>query len=190
MRAAIQARAQSLDIEKSKVSADYIASRQAAAMKAGSAGALDESNDMFGGLDLSQINSEKTGNEWNEDMPTMFYDPEDEMTKEEQEEADPLMTKSFVEQASAEIAGSKWPGPLAAIREVGVMLVVVAFTFVVIINWDKFLREVYTGIGFIPSADDLANYANRFDGLDLPSGWMDNMDEADVAKISDKLNTL
>lgn len=191
MREAIRARAESLDIEKSKVSADYVAAKTKAAQEAGSASAAEENSDMFGGLDLSQISSEKVGgSDWDEELPNMFYDPEDDLSKEEQEEADPLMTKSFVEQATTEIGSSKWPGPLAALREVALMLVVVVITATIIIAWDQILRGVYTGFGFIPSADDLTNYATRFDGLDLPSGWTDNMNEDDVAAIADKLNGL
>ncbi|EEC50205.1 predicted protein [Phaeodactylum tricornutum CCAP 1055/1] len=192
MRAAIRARTESMGIEKSKVSADYIAAKTKAATAAGSASAASENSDMFGGLDLSQINSEKTisKSEWNEDLPSMFYDPESELSKEEQEQVDPVMSKNLVEQAMAEFSNAKWPDFASALREVGLMLVVIAVTGALIISWDKVLRGAYMSLGFIPTADDLANYASRFDGLDLPKGWMDNMNEQDVARIAEKVNTV
>ena len=35
----------------------------------------------------------------------------------------------------------------------------------------------------------MANYAQRFDGLDLPEGWMDGMNEGDMATLADQVNT-
>ena len=195
MRAAIRERTAAMGLEKSKVSADYIQSKQAAAMAAGGAQAAREAatgggGDMFGGLDLSKITSDgKSRGEWDEDMPTMFYEPEAEMSMEEQQEVDPLMTKNPVEQGLNELRNAKWPDLASAGREVLLMAAVVAFSAVVIIGADKVLRALYTNLGFIPSAEDLANYAARFDGLDLPTGWTDNMNENDVAEFADKVNT-
>ena len=170
MRKAIRARTADLGMEKSKVSEDYIREKQAAAAAAGSAQAASESGDMFGGLDLSQISSSRqsSSSQWDESMPSMLYNPEDEMTQQEQEEADPLMTKSPLQQGLYELQNAKWPDFVTAVREVGLMLVVIAITAVLIIGWDRVLRGLYTNFGFIPSKEDLANYANRFDGLDLP----------------------
>ena len=197
MRAAIRERTAAMGLEKSKVSADYIQSKQAAAMAAGSAQAAREAEAtaagdvMFGGLDLSKITSDgKSRGEWDEDMPTMFYEPEAEMSMEEQQEVDPLMTKNPVEQALNELRNAKWPNLAAAGREVLLMAAVVAFSAVLIIGADKVLRALYTNLGFIPSAEDLANYAKRFDGLDLPTGWTDNMNENDVAEFAEKVNSV
>ena len=192
MRAAIRERAAGLNIEKSKVSADYIAQKQQAAQSAGPPGA-QKSEDVFGGLDLSQISDTKlknTGSDWNEDMPSMLYDPEAELTKEEQEEADPLMVKNPIEQALYEISQAKWPTTSAAIRDIAIMFGVIALTTVIIVGWDQLLRQFYTGVGFIPNKEDLANYASRFDGLDLPQGWMDGMNEQDIQQFSDKVNSV
>ena len=41
----------------------------------------------------------------------------------------------------------------------------------------------------IPTKDELMNYATKFDGLDLPSGWTDNMNESDVQKFQDTVNS-
>lgn len=190
MRAAIRARAAKMGVEKSKVSADYIAQKNEAAKAAGPGGQTDPS--MFGGLDLSKISDTKlkeSATKWDNEMPTMFFDPEKELSKEEQEEADPLMTKSILEQYRYEISQAKWPTPFGAIREVALMMVVIALSTVLIVGWDRILREFYTSVGFIPTKEDLANYAARFDGLDLPDGWMNNMNEVDVSQFSEKLST-
>ena len=39
-----------------------------------------------------------------------------------------------------------------------------------------------------PSAEDLQNYGSRFDGLDLPKGWTDNMNVEDMEKLADAGN--
>lgn len=170
MRAAIRERAADMGIEKSKVTADYIARREKQALEGGPPGAQSDP-DSFGGLDLTQISQVKqTNSDWDEDMPTMFYDAADDLSKDEQEEVDPVMLKNPVEQGLNELANAKWPDPLSALREVAIMFLIVGFSTLVITNWDNVLRGVYTGFGFIPTPEEVANYANRFDGLDLPSG--------------------
>ena len=198
MRAAIRARTAAMGLEKSKVSADYIAQRQQEAIALG-AKAAAESETTFAGLDLSKITTEKApsvagtkGGLWDneEEMPSMFYDPEDELSLEERAEVDPVGQKSFVEQGLNELQNAKWPTPLAALREVVLMIVIVAITGAMIISWDKLIRHLYTDIlHFIPSKEDLANYMNRFDGLDLPSGWTDNMNEADITSFSEQISS-
>jgi preprotein translocase subunit SecE len=172
-------------------------------MSAGSAKAAAEASGgdvMFGGLDLSKISTERVPSKaatknglWldkEEEMPSMFYDPEDELSLEERAEVDPIGQKSFVEQGLNELRNAKWPTPIAALREVALMIVIVAITGALIIGWDKLLRTVYTDVlHFIPSKQDLANYMNRFDGLELPNGWTNNMNDDDVASFSDKIAT-
>ena len=191
LRAKIKERTQNLGIEKSKVTADYIASREKAALEAGPPGAQKDAN-MFGGLDLSQISQVKeaaSGSDWDESMPTMFYDPEKDLSKEEQEEVDPIMLKNPIEQAWNELSQSKWPDPLSALREVAIMFVIIAFSTLIVTSWDTVLRSIYTGVGFIPTPDEIANYASRFDGLDLPTGWTSGMTDVDVQSYSDTINT-
>ena len=154
---------------------------------------------MFGGLDLSQISTTKVPSKaatknglWSDEedeMPSMFYDPEDELSVEERAEVDPVGQKSFVEQGLNELQNAKWPSPMAALREVALMIVIIAITGALIIGWDKVIRILYTDIlHFIPSKEDLANYMNRFDGLELPTGWTDNMNDNDVASFSEKIS--
>lgn len=188
MREAIKARTADLGIEKSKVTAEYIQAKQDAAMQSGPGGGADP--DQFGGLDLSKISSApaKKGSDWNEEMPSMFYDPEDELTKEEQEEVDPIMKKNPFEQGLHEFNNAKWPTFGAALKEVGLLLVIVAISTVLIVGFDTLVRELYTTVGFIPTKEDLMNYASRFDGLDLPKGWTDNMNEQDIAQFTETVN--
>ena len=193
MRAAIRARTADLGIERSKVSADYIKNREQQALTAGAQQEREAAaSAMFGGIDLSKISTDgssvKVRGELDENMPTMFYDPEDEMTAEERAEVDPIMTQNPVEQATNELTNAKWPTLLSAGREVFLMVAVVAFSCLLIIGSDNLLRQVYTATGFIPSKEDIANYASQFDGLDLPAGWMDNMNEQDVAKLAEQFN--
>jgi hypothetical protein len=138
--------------------------------------------DVFGGLDLSKISPVATASksEWNEDMPTLFYEPEDEMTIEEQEEADPVMKMNLIDQAMNEFSNSKWPGVGAALKQVVLIVIFGAFTAFLVIGADRFLREFYMSIGFIPTKEDIANYASRFNGIELPSGWTDTLDVTDA----------
>jgi hypothetical protein len=199
MRAAIRARTANLGIEKSKVSAEYIQQKQKMAISAGSARAAAEqtSSNTFAGLDLSQISDGSvkrrppTNSLWDSDdeTPSMFFDAEERLTEQEREEVDPLIKKGIIEQGLNELQNAKWPDWSSALREVVLMFVVIAFTGALIIGWDKVLRFTYTDIlHFIPSEDELANYASRFDGLDLPKGWTDNMNEADVQNLAGKVN--
>lgn len=199
MRAAIRARTSDLGMEKSKVSADYIQKRQQQAVAAGSARAASENNDMFGGLDLSQIRTEaapsrSSSSVWADEdgeVPSMFYDPDEELAEEERAEVDPIGQKSIPEQFLHELQNVKWPDPGSALREVGLMIIIVAITAALIIGWDKLLREVYTDVlNFIPSKEDMANYANRFDGLDLPAGWTEKMSEEDIASFADTVGSV
>jgi hypothetical protein len=197
MREAIRARTAAMGLEKSQVSADYIAQRQQQAVNLGSASAVNQqlNQDTFAGLDLSQISTTKVpsqqrwGND-DEEVPSMFYDPEDELTAEQRAEIDPMLQKGILEQGLNELKSTKWPDPIAALREVVLMFIVVAATGTLIIGWDKVLRFVYTDVvHFIPSAQDLADYLQRFDGLDLPPGWTDNMNDADISAFTDTVTT-
>lgn len=194
MRAAIRERTAQLGMEKSKVSAAYIQQRQEQAEQLGAQMERESSSaSVFGGVDLSKITSDASrvpasNSRWDEDMPSMFYDPEDDLTLEERQEVDPMMTKNVVDQALNELSNAKWPTFAAAGREVVVMAIVVACSAALIIGADNLLRVLYTDLGFIPSNDDIANYASRFDGLGLPEGWMNNMNEQDVAKLADAVN--
>lgn len=190
IRAAIRSRTAELGIEKSKVSEEFIAQREAAARAAGSARAKNEASESFGGLDLSQIRTTPDATTVDDDLPSMFFEPEEQLSKEERAEADPVSELNVWQQALDELKQTKWPKPFAAFREVIVVLLIVAATCYMILSWDQFLRHVYTDwLHFIPTKEELANFSNRFDGLGLPEGWMNNMDSSDIEKLSDSINS-
>lgn len=125
-----------------------------------------------------------------EDTPSMFYEVEDLISPEDAAEADPVGQLPLIEQAITELKATKFPTPMAALREVGVVIILVAITGGLIISWDYLIRLLYTDIlHFIPTPEDMAEYTNRFDGLELPSGWTDNMNDDDIAKFSETMNT-
>lgn len=192
MRTKIRERTAAMGLEKSKVSADYILSKQKQAIGAGPPG-QNVDPDTFGGLDLSQISDTAppgSVSSYDESLPSMFYDPKDDLSEEEQAEVDPISAENPITQGLNELSNAKWPGMAAALREVVVLVIVVAATAALIISWDKLLRGTYMNAGFIPSKEALSNYASRFDGLDLPSGWTNNMSEDDVAQIAEQVNTV
>jgi hypothetical protein len=175
-------------MEKSQVTADYVARRTAEAQKAGSAAAANESNDSFAGLDLSKIRQAQTvnPNAPDENLPSMFYEVDDMISDEDKAVADPTSQLPIIEQYLYELKATKFPTPWAALREVGVVIVMIGLTGGLVVGWDYLVRLLYTDVlHFIPSPDDLAEYTNRFDGLDLPPGWTDNMNEDDITKFSD-----
>jgi len=142
-----------------------------------------------GQLDLSQITS---GNEpgtrkskFDETLPAMLYDPADDLTDAEQAEADPTGQQPIWEQALTEIKASKWPDFGTVVREVSIMAFVVAITGAIIINWDALLRDTYTGLGMIPSPGDIPG---QLQDLDLPAGFTNNMNEDDLALITNEMN--
>ena len=183
MRAAIRARAQDLGVEKSKVSQQYIEDAQKRAAQA-------QGDNRPGQLDLSQISTgdepgSKNNNKWDESMPNMMYDPADELSDEEQAEADTVGQMSIIDQAITEIKASKWPDLGSVLREVAIMFVVVAVTGGIIIGSDSALRELYTDIGIIPRPEDIPG---QLDDLALPEGFTNNMNEDDLAQITDEMN--
>lgn len=150
MREAIRKRTEEMGLEKSVLSKQLIQEANARA-KAG---------ESVQGLDLTKIRGNIPDN-----MPSMLYDPEDEMSEEEKEEVDPVGQMSIVKQFENELTNAKWPDAGAVLREVAIMLGVVAVTAAIIIFWDRFLRDFYTDtLNLIPSKEQMNM---RFEGLEL-----------------------
>lgn len=135
-------------------------------------------------LDLSQITQTKPRGPDDDNIADIFYEPENEMSEEEMKEADPLGQKTLLEQAKAEIAETIWPTPFAALKEVAILVVAIAFTAGLIIGWDNVLRNFYTDIGLIPGPEDLKAGAEN---MVLPEGWTDGMSEDDFMKFRDEV---
>jgi len=186
MRAAIRARAESLGVEKSKVSQQYIEEARARAVQ----GAAEARSRPPGSLDLSQISTgdeprRKGADKWDDTLPTMLYDPADELTKEEQAEADKVGLLNPWEQAVYEFKESTWPGPPAVIKQVFVLAAVVCVTLVVIVGWDGVVRNVYTDMGMIPRKEDIPG---ELEDLNLPEGFTNNMNEDDISQLTQDMN--
>lgn len=135
-------------------------------------------------LDLSQISQTRPRGNDNEDMPDMFYEPENDMTDEEMKEADPLGQQSLIEQIKYEFSLTEWPTPFAALKEVVILVASIAATASFIIFLDSSLRDFYTNLGLIPSAEDIKSGAEN---MVLPEGWTDNMSEEDFMKFQDEI---
>lgn len=178
VKEAIRQRTEALGIEKSKVSIEAIQAAQERA-KAGVA----NQGESFQSLDLSQISQEAPRGEDNS-MPAMLYDPAAEMTEEEMIEADPDGQLSFQDQVAKEISSATWPTPLAAFKEVGLLIAVVVLTASLIIGWDNFLRETYTNLGFIPKPEDIMKGSEN---MVLPDGWTNGMSEDDFMNFQDEV---
>lgn len=180
MREAIRARASSLGVEKSVLSQQYIEEAKARAQQ--------NVGQAPGQLDLSQIS---TGNEprkqadWDESLPTMMYNPEDELTEEEQREIDKVGQLPFWEQFLSEVRAAQWPDFWSAGREVLLLFLVAGLSGLIIINFDQAVRSVYTNLGFIPTKDDIPG---QLEGLDLPEGFTNNMNEEDLLKMTEEMN--
>eukprot|EP00429_Kryptoperidinium_foliaceum_P004053 CAMPEP_0176007070 /NCGR_PEP_ID=MMETSP0120_2-20121206/3043_1 /TAXON_ID=160619 /ORGANISM="Kryptoperidinium foliaceum, Strain CCMP 1326" /LENGTH=295 /DNA_ID=CAMNT_0017339819 /DNA_START=62 /DNA_END=949 /DNA_ORIENTATION=- len=180
-RAAIKQRADSLGIEEAKVSKEMIKEKEERVKAALESGA--DMSQMSQMLDLSQISSTAPRGE-DEDKPSIFYEPEDDMTEEEMKEADPDGFKSIPDWAMKELSLTTWPSPLAALKEVAILIAAVALTTTFIVNWDAFLREFYTNLGFIPRPEDIMQGSEN---LVLPDGWTDGMSEDDFMKFQDEV---
>lgn len=181
VRDAIKERAESLGLERSKVSVEAI---QAAQEQAKSAVENKQSGASM--LDLSQISAEAPRGEMDENLPAMFFEPEAEMSEEEMIEADPDGQLSFMEQAMKEIKAATWPTPAAVIKEVALLLIVGGLSGVILINWDNVLREFYTNVGLIPSPEEITKGTEN---LVLPEGWTDGMSEDDYMNFRDEVGS-
>jgi preprotein translocase subunit SecE len=137
-------------------------------------------------LDLSQISSDGPSTE-QDGKPSMFYDPESEMTPEDIVEADPTGQLPLPEQVNIELAGATWPTFPAAVKEVFLLIAVVIFTGGLIIGWDNVLREFYTNtLGIIPTKEEIMSGSEN---MVLPEGWTNGMSEDDFMNFQDEVGT-
>eukprot|EP00536_Pseudo-nitzschia_multiseries_P011695 jgi/Psemu1/326555/estExt_fgenesh1_pg.C_4110008 len=177
-RDAIKKRAESIGLEKR--SAEEIAADQAAAMQKaieqgeGLVGAAarkdpDQLSDMLDEaqvqrLDLSKISSDAPRGP-DEDLPAMMYDPTDDMTQEEMEEADPTGFKPWNEQIAWVIEKSEFPSPLAVLGETIVTIVTVVVTAVIFTQWDEICRKAAFDFNFVPRPEQVAK---SLEGMLMP----------------------
>jgi hypothetical protein len=176
VREAIRQRTEALGIEKATVSIEAIKQAEERA-KSGIANGPNQ------GLDLTKISNVGPSSA-QDDKPSMLYDPADDMTDEEMKEADPTGQLTIPEQVSIEWEGATWPTFGAALKEVVLLVAIVAFTGGLIIGWDSILRDLYTNLNFIPRAEDIMNGSEN---MVLPEGWTNNMSEEDFMKFQDEV---
>jgi preprotein translocase subunit SecE len=156
MRQAIRDKTKEMGLEKSVLSKQVIQQASARAMR----GESPNLNNYNNALDLTKIRGNIPDN-----MPTVLYDPEDEMSSQERIEVDPVGQTSLLNQFQNELSNAKWPTAGAVVREVGIMILVVAATAALIILWDAFLRDFYTNeLHLIPTKEEINT---RFEGLEL-----------------------
>lgn len=190
MRAAIRARADELGVEKDPATQQYIA--EAAARAKAAVGNKNPGSS----LDLSQISTgeepKKSGGGgggnalWDEDMPTMLYDPTEELTEEERKEVDQVGQMPILDQVLTELRASKWPDFGSALKQVGIVIMIVVVSAALIIGWDNTLRNFYTDLGFIPRKDEIPGQLQQ--GLELPEGFTNNMSDEDLSKLTKEMN--
>jgi hypothetical protein len=136
-------------------------------------------------LDLSQISSTSPRGQ-DDETPAMFYDPEKEMSEAEMLEADPDGEMSIQDQVMKEVSESTWPTAGAAFKEVFLLIFIVLATAFGVIQWDTFLRDTYTNLGFIPTKEELAQGTEN---LVLPEGWTNGMTEDDFMDYQDAVGS-
>jgi hypothetical protein len=178
VREAIRQRTEALGIEKATMSLEAIKQAEERA-KQGIANGPNQ------GLDLSRISTVGPSSE-QDDKPSMLYDPASEMTEEEMKEADPTGQLPIPEQVAIEWGGATWPTVGAALKEVALLVAIVAFTGGLIIGWDNVLRDLYTNLNFIPRAEDIMNGSEN---MVLPEGWTNGMSEEDFMKFQDEVGS-
>ncbi|EJK76054.1 hypothetical protein THAOC_02205 [Thalassiosira oceanica] len=153
MRAKIRARAAEENIEKSVATAQAIQEATQRAM-AGQSSATPDTM-----LDLSGF-AEK------------LDDGTDELTEEEQAEIDKLLDKSLIEQVQEELTNTRFPTPIAVFQTACVMFLIFAVSATLILKGDVFIRDFYTGLGFIPRPDEVYDFSD----LELPDGFLEQVD--------------
>jgi len=183
LRAAIRERTESMGLKKSVVSEDaqkQLEERAKARVAAARSG--ESLDDTFGGIDLSQISQEAPRGSNADSLPSMFYEPESEMSKEEMAEADPVSQMSVYDQFIDTVQTATWPSGSRVIKDVAILVTTILLSGLILVGWDGLLRETYTNFGLIPTPEAVTQPT---DNLVLPDGWTDNMSEDDLMKFQD-----
>lgn len=151
-----------MGIEKSKATAEYIARKTEEALAAKSAGEQSGQNDeMFGGIDLSQIRSKAAAGAEEDDnmMPFMAAEMiEDEMDEEMMKEADPVSFLPLWEQALVEVKATTWPTPLAALKKVILVTILVIVTVSGGERFEDYVVDGFTNtLHILPTKEQVEN---------------------------------
>lgn len=129
-------------MEESQVSKEFLVEAAARAANRNSKPSI---------LDLSKVS------DGSQQILSINYEPEDEMTEEEMKTADPLGLESWKGQIQFELGETTFPDLPSTLSRV-VLLVILAFTTgFLIISTDSLVRELMMSKGFIPRPEDIMN---------------------------------
>ena len=183
LRAAIRERTEAMGIKKAAVDQEALKQAEERAKARMEALRAGESLDgTFGGIDLSQISQEAPRGSNADNLPSMFYEPELEMTKEEMAEADPVGQLPIYDQVVDTIKTATWPSITRVAKDVFILTASILLSALLLVGWDGLLRDAYTSLGLIPTPEQITRPT---DNLVLPDGWTDNMSEEDLMKFQD-----
>ncbi|KAG7338940.1 hypothetical protein IV203_034609 [Nitzschia inconspicua] len=157
IRAAIKKRAEALGIEESKEQIEYRKKAEERAKQArenflASGGATDQMQQM---LDLSKISSDAPGGQNMDGVPTIFYDPESEMTDEEKAEADPVGELPIIQQGIETLKKADFPSFWTATVEVFSLVLSIVTTASLFIGYDYVIRNVYQWTNILPTEEEV-----------------------------------
>lgn len=154
IRAAIKQRANKLGIEESKEQIEYRKRAEERAKEAREnfvGGGTDQMQQL---LDLSKISNDAPGGKMEDGVPTIFYDPEDEMTPEEKAEADPTGELPILQQGLEVIKKGDFPSFGAATVEVFTLVFSIIATASLFIGYDYVIRNVYEWTNILPTEEE------------------------------------
>eukprot|EP00539_Tryblionella_compressa_P001604 CAMPEP_0178745940 /NCGR_PEP_ID=MMETSP0744-20121128/7555_1 /TAXON_ID=913974 /ORGANISM="Nitzschia punctata, Strain CCMP561" /LENGTH=297 /DNA_ID=CAMNT_0020399141 /DNA_START=209 /DNA_END=1102 /DNA_ORIENTATION=- len=187
IREAIKRRADSLGIERSvedveaKKEAEERARAQMEAKLSGS-GQLEQL------LDLSKISSQGP-REIDPNLPSMFYEPESEMTEQQIKEADPVGQMPYIEQFFNVIGRAEWPSFFDATKDVFVLLTSVVVSASLIVGWDSIVRYGLTKYDYLPSEEEVQRgKAERLQEAGLTAADLEANDGAFMEGVKSFLN--
>jgi hypothetical protein len=115
-------------------------------------------------LDLSQISSEAPRGA-DDNLPAMLYDPANDMTQEEMEEADPTGFLPIPEQIKWVLSKAQFPSLGSAFVETIILVVTVTVSAVVITQWDELMREIAFNFKMVPRPEEVAS---SMEGMIMP----------------------
>lgn len=146
LRESVRARTSSLGIEAA--SRDQLKEYEERARARAAQGSLGA------GLDLSKISNSL-------EQLSINANPEDQLSEEEQRQADEIGFKPFYEQMLYELGQSTFPDPPAVVIKVILILILGFTTGFTIIKTDSTVMEFYKASGILPRQEDIIEAQNR-----------------------------
>lgn len=142
----VKARTESLGMEESVVSKQAIEAMKARAAQRAGAGPLADM------VDLSQVTY---GSEEKKSVLSIDYNPEDDLTDEQMERADPVGQLNIFEQLSTELKEILFPDVQTILFKVVLLVVLAVTSSTLILTTDHYVRELYEYFGILPTVEDI-----------------------------------